>query len=312
MNQEAIPVIFCCDDRYLPHAACAIASIVHQSKRTYNFYLPNVGFSSENERKLKQWDLGQSTIHVIPFKKIPQLEQHDMTHCYYPNAGLYVPAIPLLFPELKRAIYLDSDVVVASDLGELWDIDLGDKLMGVVYEDPFYPKQSLAQRKQKMNFPAGKQYFNNGVMLMNLEAMRALDIPQKTIQVLENMPDLDFHEQDAQNIVLDSNQLLELNPGFNTPAIAHYAKRMARMYPPKCIHYIIYRPWNLYRWFVNLWPSFFCRCCRYYHKYLELTPWENEVRRSLKPYKFIKQTLHLAREWLQHKLSYLEERLLTR
>ena len=82
------------------------------------------------------WDLGGNTLTVMPMGKVEAFERIATLSGFFPPANFYRILIPELFPELTKAIYLDSDMVVVGDLGELWDIDLGDKLMGVVYMEP--------------------------------------------------------------------------------------------------------------------------------------------------------------------------------
>ena len=131
MNEEAIPVILSCDDKFVRHAACTIASIVKNSDRRYQFYLLDCGISEGNKQKLAAWDLGGNTLTVMPMGKVEAFEQVPLKPWFSP-AIFYRLLIPELFPELTKAIYLDSDIVVVGELGDLWDIDLGDKLMGVV------------------------------------------------------------------------------------------------------------------------------------------------------------------------------------
>ena len=311
MNEEAIPVIFSCDDKFVPHAACTIASIVKNSDRRYQFYLLDCGISEHNKQKLAAWDLGGNTLTVMPMQKLEVFEGIPLPS-YLSQATLYRHRIPDLFPELTKAIYLDSDVVVVGDLGKLWDIDLSNRLIGIVYEDPFYSKQDLTRDKLRVGISPEKSYFNNGVMLMNLVALRQAKFLHQLITYFQKHASTRLIGQDVQNILLDPTQVLELAPEFNGLVAAPYARRCLLGHDWVCLHFNGPKPWHLYGWFVKVWPSFFCRCCRYYHEYLELTPWANEVRTALKPYKFIKQTLHLSREWLQHKLSYFEERLFTR
>ena len=70
MNQDPIPVILSCDDKFVRHAACTIASIVKNSDRRYQFYLLDCGISEHNKQKLAAWDLGGNTLTVMPMGKV--------------------------------------------------------------------------------------------------------------------------------------------------------------------------------------------------------------------------------------------------
>lgn len=69
--------------------------------------------------------------------------------------------IPEVFPqEISKVIYLDSDIIVNLDINELWQIELGEKVLGVI------PISS-----QKLNH-APKDGFNSGVLLINVRRFR--------------------------------------------------------------------------------------------------------------------------------------------
>eukprot|EP00249_Psilotum_nudum_P021433 c28104_g1_i2 orf=265-1860(-) len=94
--------------------------------------------------------------------------------------------LPELFPELKKVIFLDDDVVVQCDLSPLWDIDLEGKVNGAVEtcrgDDTWVMSKTL---KTYLNFsyPVISQRFDPdkcawayGMNIFDLEAWRKTDI----------------------------------------------------------------------------------------------------------------------------------------
>ncbi|WP_277187302.1 glycosyltransferase family 8 protein [Caballeronia sp. BR00000012568055] len=74
----------------------------------------------------------------------------------------------LLIPSLihePRAIYLDADTLVLSDLAALHAVDLGNNLLAGV-PDPAGAQSSRVPRQ------CGDPYLNSGMLLMNLDALR--------------------------------------------------------------------------------------------------------------------------------------------
>ncbi len=69
----------------------------------------------------------------------------------------------------EKIIYLDADTIIDLDIDELWQIELGDKPLAVVAEVdnlcrmPEYRVANTVKRED---------YFNSGVMLMNLKVLR--------------------------------------------------------------------------------------------------------------------------------------------
>jgi lipopolysaccharide biosynthesis glycosyltransferase len=88
---------------------------------------------------------------------------------YFPKIIWYRSLLPQLRPDLDRILYLDCDTLVLDALGPLWKTDL-DGLYVAAVRNLIEPK--LATRHHALGIPPEQTYFNSGVLLMNLEAMR--------------------------------------------------------------------------------------------------------------------------------------------
>ena len=158
---------------------------------------------------------------------------------HFSIAALYRTFIPELLPKnLETAIYLDSDIVVNLNIAELWRMELGDKVLGVVPEI-----------FNKVNTPAefplvadglvkAEDYFNSGVLLMNLMALRG---ETETIKagmkfIAEHPKYSAYSDQEVLNYCF-STQTLKLPAKFN------YSVREARYHgemkvDKKIYHYL--------------------------------------------------------------------------
>jgi lipopolysaccharide biosynthesis glycosyltransferase len=100
----------------------------------------------------------------VEFKKIPEkdvaymqsLSKHDPRSAVRVWSGIVYARlwIPLAFPDIKRAIYLDADTLVQKSLKPLWELDLEGNFLGMT--PPEVPEYG----------------HNSGCMLMDCEAMR--------------------------------------------------------------------------------------------------------------------------------------------
>lgn len=88
------------------------------------------------------------------------------------------------FPHLDRILSLDVDTIVDQDIDELWDLDLNGKYLAGVRE----PQKSTTS----------KPYVNMGVVMFNLDMLRANGMDDKFIRVLNNTR-FRFAEQDCIN-----------------------------------------------------------------------------------------------------------------
>ena len=124
-------------------------------------------------------------------------------------------ALPELLPEEHRALWLDVDTIVNDDIGALFDLDLGGCPVA-------------AAREPEWSRP-GRVYYNAGVLLMDLDALRG-DLCRALIRQVNTVP-MDFKDQDAINEVC-KGRICTLSPIWNAsdwtakpidPKITHFA-----------------------------------------------------------------------------------------
>ena len=120
---------------------------------------------------------------------------------YFTRAILFRLALDKLAPaDCRRVIYLDSDIVALRDVRELWRIDLGDRPLGAV-KDPDVDGVQFARRWGLS--PQTPDYFNSGVLLIDLERMRAESLFSAAADfVARHERDIRFADQDALNWAL--------------------------------------------------------------------------------------------------------------
>jgi hypothetical protein len=114
----------------------------------------------------------------------------------------------ILLPRLldvPRLIYLDCDVLVFRDLSQLFDFELSPgKLVAAVpdSETLSLADDSLAVARA-MKLPPEGSYFNSGVMLMDLDALRKQDFFQRALEFLNGWTrHYRFWDQSAINFLL--------------------------------------------------------------------------------------------------------------
>lgn len=89
--------------------------------------------------------------------------------------------------DVDRILQLDCDTIITGDISELWDIDLTDKYFAACPEH-------LGSW-----CPYGQTYYNAGVCMFNLKAIRENHIDDALIELLNNKQ-LTYIDQDAWNI----------------------------------------------------------------------------------------------------------------
>ncbi len=131
---------------------------------------------------------------------------------FLPASHWYRIFLPRLLPGLDRVLYLDVDIIAVDSIAPLWATDLGDSYLAAV-TNVFLPDH--ADRPAQLGLAEPTDYFNSGVLLMNLELMRQEDRTQALIDYAQSHHDLlAWPEQDALNVVL-GHRRAHLHPRWN-------------------------------------------------------------------------------------------------
>lgn len=120
--------------------------------------------------------------------------------------------LPELLTQQERVLYLDADTLVVDRLEPLWDTDFAGALVAAVTNVMDPQQRSWPGELGLAQLP---DYFNSGVLLMNLAGMRAEGTAAKLEAFgLATGSRLRFPDQDALNVVL-AGRRHALHPRWN-------------------------------------------------------------------------------------------------
>jgi len=128
--------------------------------------------------------------------------------------------LPELLPaNLDKVIYLDCDLVVNRDLGELWDLDASTTSLLAVSElttaAQFVSSKAGIRLHRELGLARDLKFFNSGVMVINLRRWRERQVSQQALTyVREAMQYLRWHDQEALNAVL-AGDWAAIDPRWN-------------------------------------------------------------------------------------------------
>jgi lipopolysaccharide biosynthesis glycosyltransferase len=122
------------------------------------------------------------------------------TRDYYSKSTYFRLFIADLFPEFNKALYLDSDIAILSDIADLYNIDIGDNLVGAAPDGVIQTTFEFQEYAEKVvgvnNY---KNYFNAGILIMNLREMRRCDFQGKFVYLLDTIKFKVAQDQDYLN-----------------------------------------------------------------------------------------------------------------
>jgi lipopolysaccharide biosynthesis glycosyltransferase len=197
---------------YDAHSAAMLHSVARRrgALDLHVHYLHGPSFPPRSVERLRDMldDLGAgSTFHLIGPDCVAGLPVVSM----FTAAMWYRIFLPELVPESDRVLYLDVDTVAVDSLEPLWATDLRDHYVGAV-TNVFMPHH--VHRPASLGLTRGT-YFNSGVLLFNLEAMRRDSCTQALRDyAIERGEAIEWPDQDALNAVLGARRL-PLHPRWN-------------------------------------------------------------------------------------------------
>lgn len=245
MNRE-IPIFFTIDDGYAPFLAVALNSAIKNSnpQRRYNSIVLYQDLNETNIAKLKSLETENFKISLTPMKANFDALDDRMSNrlrCDYFTLTIYFRLfIPVMFPQYDKGIYIDSDVVLTSDIAELYDIEIGDNLIGACNDLSIADIPPLVAYTENAVGVNKHEYINSGVLLMNLKQMREVDLEGHFLNLLNTYhfdsiaPDQDYLNAMCNGKIYYLDESWDAMPNDAKPPLAH----------TKLIHYNLFsKPW---------------------------------------------------------------------
>lgn len=163
--------------------------------------LHDTTLNDENKKKLL--DVCRNTNSCVEFHLIDVNEFNQISSQVqnYTIGSVFRILIPDVLKDLSKVLYLDADLYVNLDIQELWDIDLEENCLGAVRDLDILNRTigALPVMKNECNYD---EYFNSGVISMNLDAIRKHgNMKDEIVNYLVSHTDSDLPDQDALNVV---------------------------------------------------------------------------------------------------------------
>ena len=250
VKKRHVPVFFAADERYLPYLSVAILSLSENSREEYQYDIRilSSGISAEGIGKLRGIVKPNIKITLCDIeRRIAHLKESLSYRLrdYYSESIYYRLFIPSMFPELRRAVYLDSDIVLLDDIAKLYFSDTEDSLLGVVSDESVQVVPVFCEYvKRQIGVTHEREYFNSGVLIMNLDLIRQEKIEEKFLHLLTKYNfDTVAPDQDYLNF-LCRGRLHFFPEGWNKHAIPGRDISSSELH---LVHYNMFnKPWHYY------------------------------------------------------------------
>lgn len=183
-----IPVFFSCDNTYIPFLGVTINSLIKNASphNQYDLYILTSKMDEQNIKDIKKMAQSNVSISFVDVEPLIKdiAEKLNEVRDYYTQAIFYRLFIAKLFPNLKKAIYLDCDIVLLNDIALLYQFDLKGHVLAAATDDvvnnnddfKIYCENAIGSYKDR--------YFNSGVLVIDLEKYRQHKILEQFLNLL--------------------------------------------------------------------------------------------------------------------------------
>ena len=198
MKSLYFDVLFATDVGYVSHLATAVYSLLNNNRAlplkiiVFTTVLPE-----EHREKLR--DICEKFNAPLDFIQLDDewFEGLILNHHFKKSNYYRLFAADLIDGE--RCLYLDADIVVTGSISELISVELNNGFLAAVENPGFHRHEELGMRPNSL-------YFNSGVMLLNLEKWRKMNLKDSVIAFVKERPgSIHFVDQCGLNGVVDGN-----------------------------------------------------------------------------------------------------------
>ena len=297
--KNSVVAVLACNDYYVPYLATMLQSIVQNAKqdRKYEIYVFTTDISQENQNKLKKLVEidGRFVFSCVNVKSFAE-RQNFFVHTHISVETYYRFFILDLFKDTEKVLYLDCDMVVNSDIAELYDTELEGNYLGAAKDIDLAGciKNDLNQAeyvRKDIGCIGADEYFQAGVLLFNLPEMRK-KADMATLLKVAVERNWNYMDQDILNHVYQK-KIKYLNQSWNCvmdwqeqnasrmailkeAPFTLYSEYLEARKNPKIVHYAGYqKPWNV--------PA--CDFAEYFWKYARQTVFYEEILARLSEYR---------------------------
>ncbi|MDC7692785.1 glycosyltransferase family 8 protein [Asticcacaulis sp. DXS10W] len=264
-----INLAVCTDRNYLPHTLALIKSIKAKTQRALRVFILYDGISKGDIQKFQSGAEGV----CIDWVDLSTHRVLDFTALLHISRATYLrlALIEVLPRDIRKILYLDVDMIVDDDIGELWDQSL-DGMPCAAVVDPGISGEEFAQRWRLVGIG---RYFNAGMLLIDVEQFRQNHIMEQAIELLVNKREkCELADQDALNFGLWRNWK-PLNSRWNFQRkflYDEFRQQYESGSSPAIIHFTeAFKPWRSDEW--HPWAFLYLR-------YALFSPFAGELRRT--------------------------------
>lgn len=237
-------IVLCSDKNVVRALGVTIFSFIQHMKTPCVFHIFfNGDLPAEDIKKFQQLSQEHDVPIIIYWLNNQWIEKLESSLLNITITTYYRLLVPYILQSLgiDRVLYVDTDILCTNDVSELFTLDLQQKAA-------FVEKDATAKPNMRLTYSPtigmkGTDYFNAGVMLINIDVYVKMDIGRKAI-TLANTNQYPFMDQDVLNILLEGNVIFDTSYAYNCSMSVRNEELPTNI---KIVHFTGgKKPWKIY------------------------------------------------------------------
>lgn len=259
LGELQLNILISVNKKYLIGAAVMLKSLSIAVEENITVYLLTGSLSDEDvcDFTTKLNKIGVDVIYIyiynIVFSDMPVMKFSK--EMYYRLIAQY-----MLPDDMERILYLDADTVILKDISEFYHQSFDDKYM-VACRDFAYESEQITELKNRVGILPEYDYFNSGVLLLNLKKLRAdisMDFIMNVCKEKKNV--IGNPDQDIFNFLYQGKIKYADENIFNYELRGYRRIKKQDEKNIAILHYIAWKPWGIdgVHWNARIWWKYKC------------------------------------------------------
>ena len=274
MNNSVIPIFYACDGAFVKYTVVSMYSMIQNASKDTSYRIHILHTDISEEMKKVALELANEQFEVV-FNDVTDylnaISKKLPIRDYYSKTTYYRFFIAEMFPEYKKAIYVDSDTVFQGDVAQLFNHELGDNYVGACHEQAMVQVDEYGTYAEKVVGISRHNFFNAGMMLINCTLFREKKVLDQFLKYLKVYDFVVTQDEDYLNLIC-KDHVLFLDQRWNTEIFGEipYPIEEANL-----LHYIMTsKPWHYDH----------CRHADVFWNYAEKTAVYDAIKAELEAY----------------------------
>ncbi|MBQ8440140.1 MAG: 1-acyl-sn-glycerol-3-phosphate acyltransferase [Clostridia bacterium] len=204
MQNKVIPIFYACDNAFVKFTMVSLRSMMENAAkdRKYQIHILHTDIEAATQQAVLRMQNEQFSVMFDDVTSYLQSISSQMPiRDYYSKTTYYRLFIAEMFPELNKAIYIDSDTVVQGDISEFFDFDIDHYDLGACHEQAMVQEDAYGTYVEKCLGIDRNSYFNAGILLINCRRFRQRKVLDAFVRLLGGYDFRVTQDEDYLNLI---------------------------------------------------------------------------------------------------------------